>query len=72
MSTIKTHVKKGDKVRIIAGNHKGKEGDVLSVNAAKGLVVVEGGRQVTKGHSPLPKAMKAASSKSMPPSIFPM
>ena len=43
MSTIKTHVKKGDQVRIIAGNHKGKEGQVLSVNAAKNTVVVEGG-----------------------------
>ncbi|MBG7608262.1 MAG: 50S ribosomal protein L24 [Verrucomicrobia bacterium] len=52
MSTIKTHVKKGDNVRIIAGNHKGKEGPVLSVNAAKGLVVVEGGRTVTKATRP--------------------
>jgi len=48
MSTIKTHVKKGDKVRIIAGNHKGKEGEVLSVNASKGQVVVQGGRTVQK------------------------
>ena len=48
MSTIKTHVKKGDQVRIIAGNHKGKEGTVLSINAAKGQVVVEGGRTVQK------------------------
>jgi large subunit ribosomal protein L24 len=45
MSSIKTHVKKGDQVQIIAGNHKGT---VLSVNAAKGQVVVEGGRTVQK------------------------
>lgn len=45
---MKTHVKKGDEVQIIAGNHKGKRGTVLSVNAAKGQVVVEGGRKVKK------------------------
>lgn len=48
MSQIKTHVKKGDQVEIIAGNHKGKRGTVLLVNAAKGRVVVEGGRQIIK------------------------
>lgn len=45
---MKTHVKKGDQVEIIAGNNKGKRGTVLLVNAAKGQVVVEGGRQVKK------------------------
>ena len=44
----KTHVKKGDEVKIIAGNHKGKQGTVLSVNAEKGQVVVEGARIVKK------------------------
>lgn len=48
MSSIKTHVKKGDQVEIISGNHKGKQGAVLSVNAVKGQVVVEGGRTVQK------------------------
>lgn len=48
MSRIKTHVKKGDQVQIITGNHKGKQGTVLSVNAAKGQVVVEGARPVQK------------------------
>ena len=52
MSSIKTHVKKGDKVRIIAGNHKGKEGEVLSINAAKGQVTVQGGRTVQKATRP--------------------
>jgi large subunit ribosomal protein L24 len=51
MSRIKTHVHKGDQVQIITGNHKGKTGTVLSVNAAKGQVVVEGAR-------PLQKAVK--------------
>ncbi|MDB6080288.1 MAG: rplx bact: ribosomal protein ul24 [Akkermansiaceae bacterium] len=45
---IKTHVKKGDEVQIIAGSHKGKTGKVLSVNAVKGQVVVEGGRTIKK------------------------
>ena len=45
---MKTHVKKGDEVEIIAGNHKGKRGTVISVDAEKGKVVVEGGRTVKK------------------------
>lgn len=44
----KTHVKKGDEVKVIAGNHKGKQGTVLSVNAEKGQVVVEGARVIKK------------------------
>ena len=48
MSRIKTHVKKGDQVQVIAGNSKGKTGLVLSVNAAKSTVVVEGARPVKK------------------------
>lgn len=45
---IKTHVKKGDQVQIIAGNSKGKTGTVLSVDAVKGKVVVEGARTMIK------------------------
>jgi large subunit ribosomal protein L24 len=52
MSRIKTHVKKGDQVEIITGNHKGKRGTVLLVNAAKGRVVVEGGRPIKKATKP--------------------
>ena len=52
MSRIKTHVKKGDQVEIIAGNHKGKRGTVLLVNAAKGKVIVEGGRPIMKAIKP--------------------
>lgn len=48
MSRIKTHVKKGDQVEVIAGNQKGKRGTVLLVKAAKGQVVVEGVRPVQK------------------------
>ena len=35
-------VKTGDKVKVIAGNDKGKEGIVLSVNAKTNRVVVKG------------------------------
>ena len=52
MSRIKTHVKKGDQVEIITGNHKGKRGTVLTVNAAQGRVVVEGGRPIKKATKP--------------------
>ncbi|MCH7226834.1 50S ribosomal protein L24 [Haloferula sp. A504] len=45
---MKTHVKKGDEVEVIAGNHKGKRGTVMLVNASKGQVVVEGARKVKK------------------------
>ncbi|MFT6177880.1 MAG: large subunit ribosomal protein L24 [Akkermansiaceae bacterium] len=46
---IKTHVKPGDEVIVISGNHKGKQGAVTSVNPAKMQVVVEGVRKMKKG-----------------------
>lgn len=52
MARIKTHVKKGDEVEVISGNHKGKRGTVLLVKAAKGQVVVEGVRPLTKATRP--------------------
>ncbi len=42
------HVKKGDKVQVIAGNHKGKTGTVTFVNEAKQRVTVEGVRKIKK------------------------
>lgn len=39
---MKTHVTKGDQVRVIRGDHKGHEGKVLRVVPKKGRVVVEG------------------------------
>lgn len=49
---MKTHVKKGDEVEIIAGNHKGKRGTVMVVNAAKQQVIVEGARKIKKAVRP--------------------
>lgn len=45
---IKTHVKVGDTVKVIAGNQKGKQGTVLEVNAVKGQVIVEGAKIIKK------------------------
>lgn len=44
----KTHVNPGDEVIVISGNHKGKQGTVTSVNAAKEQVIVEGVRKIKK------------------------
>lgn len=38
----KLHVKKGDEVKVIAGNEKGKEGRILAVFPDKERVLVEG------------------------------
>nr|WP_319609301.1 50S ribosomal protein L24 [Oceaniferula marina] len=45
---MKTHVKKGDQVQVVAGNQKGKQGTVLEVNAEKGQVIVEGAKVIKK------------------------
>lgn len=45
---IRTHVRKGDQVEVIAGNHKGSTGAVLQVYPAKGQVLVEGVRLIKK------------------------
>ncbi|MCF0143325.1 MAG: 50S ribosomal protein L24 [Parasporobacterium sp.] len=50
MATIK--IKKGDTVKVIAGAEKGKEGKVLSVDAAKGQVVIEGVHMIKKHMKP--------------------
>ncbi len=44
----KFHVKKGDEVVVISGNHKGSSGKVLQVLAAKERVLVEGVRIIKK------------------------
>ncbi|MBR5522359.1 MAG: 50S ribosomal protein L24 [Akkermansia sp.] len=49
---MKTHVKKGDNVEVIAGKNKGKRGVVLSLNAKKQTVVVEGARTIKKATKP--------------------
>ena len=45
-------IKKGDMVRVIAGKDKNKEGRVLSVDAKKNRIVVEGVNMITKHQKP--------------------
>lgn len=46
------HIKKGDTVKVIAGNSKGKTGQVLEVYPAKYRAIVEGVNMVTKHTKP--------------------
>ena len=41
-------IKKGDKVRVLSGKDRGKEGDVMRVLPSKGTVIVEGVNIVKK------------------------
>ncbi len=53
MATVKKlHVRKGDTVKVIAGNSKGKSGKVLEVNTAKYRAIVEGVNVVSKHIKP--------------------
>jgi large subunit ribosomal protein L24 len=44
----KVHIAKGDRVRVIRGEHKGTEGAVLRVLPRRGRVVIDGVNVVTK------------------------
>ena len=44
----KFHVKKGDSVQVISGNHKGASGKVIAVLPKKSQVLVEGVRIIKK------------------------
>src|ERR1700760_2940133 len=48
MSRPRFHVKKGDDVQVITGNHKGSVGKVLQVFPAKQQVLIEGVRMIKK------------------------
>ncbi len=52
MSKIKFHIRKGDSVKIIAGNDKGKTGKILEVSTSKYRAIVEGANMVTKHIKP--------------------
>ena len=45
---IRTHVKKGDQVEVISGNHKGSSGQILQVIPSKSQVIVEGVRLIKR------------------------
>ncbi|AVQ97662.1 50S ribosomal protein L24 [Oceanobacillus picturae] len=46
------HVKKGDKVKVISGKDRGKEGTILEVNPAQERVLVEGINMMKKHAKP--------------------
>ncbi len=47
-----TKLKTGDKVVVIAGKDKGKEGKILVVDRKKGRVIVEGVNMISKHQKP--------------------
>ncbi len=52
---LKTRLKKNDKVRVISGNHKGKEGKILKLFRAKESVIVEGVNIIKRHTKPYQK-----------------
>ncbi|MDX2079785.1 MAG: 50S ribosomal protein L24 [Terrimicrobiaceae bacterium] len=48
MSRPKFHVRRGDIVQVVSGNHRGATGKVLEIKADKAQVIVEGVRMIKK------------------------
>jgi large subunit ribosomal protein L24 len=48
MNRAKFHVKKGDEVIVLSGNHRGASGKVLQVLSKKNQVLIEGVRLIKK------------------------
>ncbi len=48
MSKAKFHVKRGDTVQVISGNHRGSSGKILQVLSEKAQVIIEGVRIIKK------------------------
>ncbi len=51
----KMNVKKGDRVEVLSGKDKGKQGEVLVAKPAEGKVIVEGVAIVKKAMRPTPQ-----------------
>lgn len=52
---MKLHIKKGDTVKVIAGNSKGLSGKVLVVYPQENRAIVEGANKIKKHTKPSPK-----------------
>lgn len=52
MSQAKSRIKKGDNVKVIAGKHKGSEGEVIAVDREKSRVVVKNVNIIKKAQRP--------------------
>ena len=63
----KLHVKKGDKVLVIAGKDKGKMGEIIATNCAKSTVVVSGVNIQTHHNKPKSREDKGGIVKSEGP-----
>ena len=50
--SVKLHIKKGDTVRVIAGDSKGQQGKVLKVEVSKLRAIVEGVNLIKKATKP--------------------
>lgn len=48
----KLHIRRGDNVKVLSGDDKGKEGKVLEILTEKGRAIVEGINIVTKHQKP--------------------
>jgi large subunit ribosomal protein L24 len=52
MNKQKLHIKKGDTVKVIAGDYNGEQGKVLQVDSKKKTAIVEGIKMVSKHTKP--------------------
>ncbi|HET8984505.1 MAG TPA: 50S ribosomal protein L24 [Trueperaceae bacterium] len=52
MSTAKVRIRKGDTVRVIAGKHKGSEGEVIAVLREKNRILVKNVNVIKKARKP--------------------
>lgn len=50
--SVKLNIKKGDTVKVISGESKGKQGRVLRIDSATGRAVVEGANLIKKHTKP--------------------
>ena len=48
MNRLKFHVRKGDQVQVISGNHRGATGKILAVLPKKQQVLIEGVRLIKR------------------------
>jgi large subunit ribosomal protein L24 len=48
MNRTKFHVRRGDTVEVISGNHKGASGKILEIKPDKLQVIIEGVRMIKK------------------------
>ncbi len=55
---VKFHIKKGDTVKVIAGEDKGQQGKVVLMNIEKSTAVVEGLNKIKKHTKPNQKNTK--------------